>query len=198
MQSASASHREAQSALLVMFTRIPSRTLPPPAFESLKPILVKRPSSGPSLLWPHSKMPSTQLRQPPKFSSKTVEAGSVSCDGGGGEGDGGGGKGEGGGGEGEGGGNGESASPGDGDIGCSEHIHTRRCWQSSGLASQVAGSDPNTQDEEVLCTYGAPQSAQYERWVLSHPVLVLPQANPAPANAASTRSAVVRVACRPA
>ena len=79
MQSASAAHVEAQSALLVGA-----------AFgsKSLWPIVMKRPIEGPLSLWPHSKVPSTQLRQPPKFSSKTVEAGGgdVESDGGGGDG----------------------------------------------------------------------------------------------------------------
>ena len=45
MQSASAAHREAQSALLVGALT---------ASKSLKPILVKRPSVGPSPLWAQS------------------------------------------------------------------------------------------------------------------------------------------------
>ena len=84
MQSASAAHVEAQSALLVGA-----------AFgsKSLWPIVMKRPSEGPSALWPHPKVPSTQLRQAPKFSSKTVEAGGGSGGGEGGGGEGGGGAG---------------------------------------------------------------------------------------------------------
>jgi len=78
MQSASAAHVEAQSALLVGAAS---------GSKSLKPIVVKRPSEGPSSLWPHSKLPSTQLRQPPKFSSKTVEAGGGDDAGDGGGGD---------------------------------------------------------------------------------------------------------------
>ena len=79
MQSASAEQREPHSALLVGALT---------ASKSLKPIVVKRPSEGPSALWAHAKTPSTQLRQPPKFSSKTVAAGGGDgdSDGGGGEG----------------------------------------------------------------------------------------------------------------
>ena len=82
MQSASAAHREAHSALLVGALT---------ASKSLKPIVVKRPSEGPSALWAQAKTPSTQLRQPPKFSSKTVAAGGGDADGGGGDCEGGGG-----------------------------------------------------------------------------------------------------------
>ena len=107
MQSASAAHVEAQSALLVGA-----------AFgsKSLWPIVMKRPSEGPSALWPHPKVPSTQLRQAPKFSSKTVEAGGGDgdSDGGGGDGGDGGGAGntDGGDGDAEGGGDGCGDAPG--------------------------------------------------------------------------------------
>ena len=86
MQSATAEQREPHSALLVGALT---------ASKSLKPTLVKIPSEGPSALWAQAKTPSTQLRQPPKFSSKTVAAG-----GGDGDSDGGGGDCEGGGGDG--------------------------------------------------------------------------------------------------
>jgi len=103
MQSASAAHVLAQSELLVGA-----------AFgsKSLWPIVMKRPSSGPSALWPQSKVPSAHVRQLPKFSSKMVEAGGGDGDIDGGGGDGGDGGGVGntdGGGEGAGGG-------GDGDA----------------------------------------------------------------------------------
>ena len=88
------------------------------ASKSLKPTLVKIPSEGPSALWAQAKTPSTQLRQPPKFSSKTVAAGGGDgdSDGGGGEGGEGGGAGitDGGDGDAEGGGDGDAEGGGDG------------------------------------------------------------------------------------
>ena len=98
MQSTSAEQREPHSALVVGA-----------AFgsKSLRPIVVKRPSEGPSALWAQGKSPATQLRQPPKVSSKTVPAGGGDgdIDGGGGEG------------EAEGGGNGEAEGGGEGGDG---------------------------------------------------------------------------------